>query len=107
MALLPDAVQGARYLVRYISWVDGDGDPMNLTDATLTGKKQSLETGTVTELDGVLTVVEPGTAGVFTWKYGENDVAAAGEFLIQITATFPGNLTDRTMLEEWTVHRAL
>lgn len=81
--------------------------PGDLTGAVLTGKKQSIETGEVDDIDGVLSVVYPGTNGIFTWRYGDNDVAVAGEFLLQITATYPDTLIDRTMLELWAVHRAL
>lgn len=104
---LAHAVQGARYLTCQISWEDSEGDPVDLTGAVLTGKKQSIETGEVDDIDGVLSVVYPGTNGIFTWRYGDNDVAVAGEFLLQITATYPDTLIDRTMLELWAVHRAL
>ena len=33
---LSNAVQGARHTVQRITWQDADGDPLNLTGATLT-----------------------------------------------------------------------
>ena len=35
---LSNAVQGARHTSQQINWVDGDGDPLNLTGATITAR---------------------------------------------------------------------
>ena len=50
---LSHAVQGARHTVQRITWQDADGDPLNLTGATLTGRRLDLATGTAAAVDGV------------------------------------------------------
>ena len=102
---LANAVQGARHTAQRITWQDADGDPLNLTGATLSGRRLDLATGTAAALDGTLVIVDA-EAGVFTWDYGANDVAVGGVFNVQFTATFDGE-ADRTLAELWEVHEAL
>jgi hypothetical protein len=44
--MLAKAVKDARHTRQLVTWLDGDGDALNLTGATLTGRLQDLETGT-------------------------------------------------------------
>ena len=103
---LAKAVKDARHTRQLVTWLDGDGDALNLTGATLTGRLQDLETGTARAIDGTLVVVTP-VAGVFSWQYGVLDVGTAGHFRAQFTATFADTLADRTLLEDWEVIRTL
>ena len=102
---LANAVEGARHTVQRITWQDADGDPLNLTGATLTGRRLDLATGTAAAVDGALAVVD-GPAGLFAWGYGANDVAAPGVYHVQFTAAF-GTESDKTLAELWEVHPAL
>jgi hypothetical protein len=102
---LADAVQDARHTGQTVTWTR-DGAPVNLTGATMTGHKRDMETGAVTALDGTLTVVDEPN-GVFTWKYGTEDVATPGTFMVQFTATYATDDVDRTLEEKWIVHDAL
>lgn len=102
---LADAVQGARYIAQQITWTDEDGTAVDLTGATLTGRKRHTRTGETAALDGTLTLVNA-EAGVFSWAYGETDVAEAGRFSVQFIATF-GTLAEKTVAARWVVHEAI
>jgi hypothetical protein len=103
---LSNAVVGARHTAQRITWQDADGDPLNLTGATLTGRRLNLESGIAAAVDGTLSVID-GPAGVFSWDYGENDVATAAVYQVQFTATFGGGEADKTLAELWEVFEAL
>jgi len=102
---LAAAVQGARRTAQLITWLDEDGDPLDISGAVLTARLRRVATGDVATADGLLTVTD-GPAGQFSWQYGAADVAAAGDFEVQFTATANG-LSDRTFLESWEVVEAL
>lgn len=104
--MLSKAVQGARHTAQRITWRDGDGDAHDLTGAVITGRKRSVITGEETDLDGVLTLVS-GIDGIFDWAYGVNDVAEAGLFRVQFSATYGPGMLDRTMQSEWYVEPAI
>jgi hypothetical protein len=102
---LSNAVQGATHTAQQITWVDGDGDPLNLTGATLSGRRLNLDTQIAAAIDGVLTVID-GEAGVFNWAYGVGDVATAGAFRVQFVATYDER-DDKTLAELWMVEEAI
>lgn len=102
---LSNAVQGARHTPQRITWQDADGDPLNLTGATLSGRRLNLDTETAAALDGALSIVD-GEAGVFAWAYGDSDVATAGAFRVQFVATY-GDKADKTLSELWVVEEAI
>jgi hypothetical protein len=104
--MLSKAVQGARHTSQRISWVDGDGDAHDLSGSVITGRKVSVITGIETDLDGTLTIVS-GINGVFDWAYGVNDVAEAGAFRVQFSATYGPEMLDRTMQANWEVEPAI
>ena len=102
---LSNAVQGATHTAQRLTWVDGDGDPLNLTGATVTGRLLDLATGTARAITGTLQVLD-GEAGLFSWDYGAADVATAGAFNVQFVATF-GAESDKTLAELWLVEAAI
>lgn len=103
---LSNAVQGARHTAQQITWTDADGDPQDLTGATITGRILDLYTGTARAIDGTLTATSP-AAGVFTWTYGTTDVATAGEHKVQFIATYADTFNDKTLTERWDVEPAI
>mgnify|MGYP000878625180 CR=1 FL=1 len=103
---LARAVQGARHTAQRISWRDKDGDPQDLTGATITGRIENRKTNTAVAIDGTLLADGDPEDGVFVWSYGANDVATAGVFDVQFIATY-GPLNDKTLVETWTVERAI
>ena len=103
---LSNAVQGATHTAQRLTWVDGDGDPLNLTGATVTGRLLDLATGTARAITGTLQVLD-GEAGLFSWDYGAADVATAGAFNAQFVATFGGGESDKTLAELWLVEAAI
>ena len=104
---LSSAVQGATHTAQRITWTDGEGDAQDLTGATITAWKQRRNTATSTAVTGTMSVVAPATSGVFTWPYSTADVATAGKYLIQFTATYGDGTKDRTLIEDWEVEKSI
>lgn len=98
---LANAMQGARHTAQEIVWSNG-GVAVDLTDAALSGFKRNVRSGVVTPLDGTLAATDAEN-GVFTWTYGEEDVAAPGAFSVQFLATFPDDSVEKTIPEKWIV----
>lgn len=104
---LAHAVAGALRPSQVITWLQEDGDAEVLTDATLSGKIRSKRTGAVRDIAGDLTVTD-GANGIFTWVYHADDVAVAGLFDVQFTATFGSSPSPaRTLTTTWEVKEAL
>ncbi|HNT76856.1 MAG TPA: hypothetical protein PKH77_17740 [Anaerolineae bacterium] len=104
---LEHAVAGAVRPNQSITWEDGDGIPLNLTGATITGKKRNVSSLVTTSIEGTLTVTDAAN-GVFVWAYAAADVSTAGEFVVQFTATFPSAPSPaRNWKEAWSVLEAL
>jgi hypothetical protein len=99
---LAAAIQNARHTAQLVTWVDGDGDPQDLTGATLTGRIMADADGDTRAVDGTLTITGA-AAGQFTWAYGAADVADDGAFRVQFVATY-GATNDKTLMERWIVH---
>ncbi len=103
---LADAVQGSRWPAQQITWTPEGGGAANLTNAVITGKIRA-ESGVTRAVAGTCTVTN-GTAGVFVWQYAEADVADAGIFDVQFTATWPDGLTPgKTFIAPWKVAESL
>ena len=103
---LSNAVEGARHTAQQITWTDESGTAVPLTNATVTGYKKSLSTGTAAALDGNLNTTDASN-GVFTWTYGSTDVGTVDRYKVQFIATFPDSSKDKTLLEQWRVYDAL
>ncbi len=104
---LEHAVAGAVRPNQSITWEDGDGVPLDLTGATITGKKRNLSSLATSNIEGALTVTDA-VNGVFVWAYHANDVAVAGDFTVQFTATFPSAPSPaRNWKADWSVLEAL
>lgn len=103
---LANAVQTALRPSQIVTWTRDDGTPENLTGATLTGKIRDYA-GVVRDITGTLTLTTPAT-GVFTWAYSAVDVAEAGQFLVQFTASFGSSPTPaKTIAATWNVYEAV
>lgn len=102
---LASAVQGATHTPQVITWTDTDTTPLNLTGATLTGKLRD-SAGATRSITGTL-VKTDAVNGVFTWTYSSADVATAGVYDAQFTATFADTTIERTLVTSWTVSEAL
>lgn len=102
---IPPAIQGARLPGRQISWFRSDGTAENLTGAVLTARIRNRLTSEVRDVTGVLNVTDP-TNGVFTWAFSSEDVAVAGDYDLQFTASF-GGLIAKTFTVTWSVLRSV
>lgn len=104
---LATAVQGALRPSQLITWTDADGDAVDLSGATLTGRIRSIQSGTARDIAGTLTITTA-AAGEFRWDYAAGDVVDAGKFEVQFTATFGTSPTPaRTFVGGWEVERAI
>lgn len=106
MGLAP-AIAGATRPGQSITWLDGDGSPVDLTGATITGKMRNKHSGQTRDITGVFTVTD-GSAGVFVWIYDVGDVATAGAYAVQFTAAYSSAPSpERNIIASWNVMEAL
>lgn len=103
---LASAVRGARHTAQVITWADAEGDPQDLTGATLTGRISNRSMNETRLIDGTLTITDAAN-GVLTWAYGAVDVGAAGDYLVQFVATYGDGKNDKTLIEPWRVEREI
>ena len=107
MSNLPDRVQGGLRPAQSITWQREDGTAEDLTGATITGYIRNRSTGTERAIAGTLSVTD-GPAGTFRWDFAAADVADAGSFDVQFTATFSAGATPaRTFISRWKVEESL
>lgn len=104
---LAAAIQGAKRPTQTITWIDADGDAVDLTGATITARIRNYSSRVTVDSDGTFEVTD-GPNGEFTWAYSSDDVAAAGLFEVQFTAAYGSQPTPaKTITETWQIHRAI
>lgn len=104
---LAAAVQGARRPAQTITWTDDNGVALDLSGATITARIRNTTSNQVVASDGAFVVVTA-ASGVFRWDYSAADVATAGEFEVQFTATYGSAPTPaRTIVAPWAVLRTI
>ena len=104
---LSRAVQGSNHTVQQVTWKDERGNAIDLTGATITGKKHPHnDSGTVVAVDGAL-ALSNATAGIFTWTYGTVDIGTVGSFVVQFFATYADTTKEKSFKEEFRVEDAL
>ena len=100
---LAAAVQGARRPSQTITWTDENGTALDLSGATITARIRNTTANTTVASDGAFTVVTA-ACGIFRWDYSAADVATAGSYEVQFTATYVSAPTPaRTILAPWVV----
>ena len=100
---LAAAVQGARRPSQTITWTDENGTALDLSGATITARIRNTTANTTVASDGAFTVVTA-ASGIFRWDYSAADVATAGSYEVQFTATYGSAPTPaRTILAPWVV----
>lgn len=104
---LAAAVQGALRPEQQITWTDADGDAVDLTGATIMARIRNLSSGVSVDSTGSFTAVDA-AGGIFIWSYSSADVATAGQFVVQFTASYATPPTpERTIATSWTVYEAI
>jgi len=104
---LATAIRGARHRGQKITWTSSDSIPgvIDLTGATLTGKKRNLLSDEVTTIEGTL---EKLTApNEMQWIYAAEDVASEGDFEVQFIASYNDGTEERSFIENWKVEKSL
>ena len=105
MALTP-TVAGALRPGKEITWVDENGQAVDLTSATLTGQMYRRMTSEQRAIVGTLLITDP-LNGVFRWDYNAADVVA-GTYNIEFRADYPGDPTPgKTFQARWQVYGSL
>lgn len=99
---LPATIRGATHTGLQLTWKRADGSAVDLTGGTITGRMKSAD-GVVRAITGSLMVVAPPTNGVFRWMFAEADVAVAGVFFVQFTATYGDGSDDHTFVDSWMI----
>ena len=69
-----------------VTWLRDDGDPEDLTSATMTGTIEDRQ-GNSRAIAGALTVLD-GAAGTFEWAFDPADLATPGTYQVQFAAAF-------------------
>ena len=104
---LAAAVQGARRPSQTITWTDDNGTPLDLSGATITARIRNTTSNQAAASDGTFTIVTA-ASGVFRWDYSAADVATAGSFEVQFTATYSSAPTPaRTIVAPWSVLKSI
>jgi hypothetical protein len=102
--MLASAVKGGKRPSQTVTWELDDGTALDLTGATITATIVDRISGASRVADGVFTVTD-GPEGEFRWDYGTNDVATAGMFMVQFSASFGSAPTPaRTRKSAWMVY---
>jgi hypothetical protein len=104
MTALPDWTEGTTYLQMVVPWVDQDGDAVDLTGATITGRLYNLATRTSRAIAGTL-AKDPDVDTQMFWTPDAADVAA-GNYEVQFTATFASKPLV-TFKATWSVEAAI
>jgi len=100
---LAAAVAGGLRPSQIVTWTRDDGTPEPLTGATLTGTITDRTTEATRAIAGTLTVTDA-AAGQFRWDYAAGDVATAGHYDVQFSASFASGQTPaRTFVARWQV----
>lgn len=103
---LANAVQGATHTPQEITWLDTEGQAVDLTGATMTGRiVPPRGGGPARDVAGALDVVDA-EGGVFRWTYDAADVETAGTYQVQFAATYGDATKDVTLAEVWVVKPA-
>lgn len=104
---LATAVKGGRRPSQTITWRREGGGVEPLTGATITGWLRGHNSRATRPIAGALVVVD-GARGQFRWDYAAGDVAEAGTFDVQFTASFEGGASPaKTFVGEWAVEESL
>lgn len=100
---LPTAIEGGGRDGILIACVAG-GRPVDLSGATLAGRIVALDTGSSRAIAGTLTVSGDPAQGQVLWSFDPDDLVA-GEYLVQITASYASGLPHRSFASPWSVKR--
>lgn len=104
---LAAAIVGAKRPSQSITWTDEDGNAFDLTGATITSRIRNRSSYVTTASDGTFTITSA-AAGTFRWDYSTADVATAGLYEVQFTATFETTPTPaKTVTELWEVKESI
>jgi len=104
MYALPDWTENTTHLVMQVPWTDANGEAIDLTGATITGRIKNRTTGAARAITG--TLLQDGTTDHYmNWTLTTAD-AAAGQNLVKFTATFATKPVS-TFQASWYVEAAI
>jgi hypothetical protein len=80
---------GATHRPFWFTWTEDDGTPIDLTGATLSARFRNHSSGAAINGTGVF--ADQGySGGQFTYKMASSDISTAGNYEVQITASWSG-----------------
>ncbi len=89
MSDIPKAIVGAIRTPYRVTWLDEDGDAIDLTGATITGIANNLATGDNKTFESTqFVLIDSGANDVFDWTLRLADIDTPGTYEVQFTATF-------------------
>jgi len=101
---LPDWTAGTTYLTMQVPWTDNNGEAVDLTGATLTGRIKNKTTGAARAIAGTL-AQDGAVDNYLNWTMVAGDVTA-GENIVTFTATIDGKPFS-TFQASWHVEAAI
>lgn len=102
---LPDSVKNSDHTSILITCQREDGSVVDLTGSTLTGVFKNKVTLVNKNITGTLSLVDA-IGGQFRWLHSSGsagDVANAGNFKVQFTATYGDSTKEISIPEDWQV----
>lgn len=104
---LPDWTAGTTHISPVLLWKDGDGNLIDLSGATISGRIRDTNTNEARDIVGSI-VPDPNQVtnmGQSPWSLDPNDVVA-GELEVRFTATINGLLVS-TFIANWFIEEAI
>lgn len=97
-----DTTQYSTAIGKEITCHDADGQPLDLTGATITGTLTPISGAPARAIAGTLSL-DPDESHVILWTIHANDVAQAGTFDVQLCALLPGGKKLYSFPARWIV----
>ena len=98
---IPNAYKDAILPALDLTWRREDGEYVDLTGATLTGRLYNKGTASAKDITGTLSITKP-VQGRFNWNKSAGDVDTAGQYLVQFKATYSSG-SEYSIPDAWEV----
>lgn len=103
---LPTIPEGSLRPSIVLTWIDTNGNPVDLTGAVITAKIYNYADASTVTSSGTFNILIP-ASGIFEWQLHAND-AIMGNYKVQFIATFSSGLSPlKSQLQEWVVSSSL
>ena len=102
---LPTWTEGSTYKGLLLTWTDEDGNPEDLTGATITGRIKDMQTKVARDVAGSIVPTANAAEGEAQWTFHVDDVVA-GKYEVQLKAVRSGKPW-LSFVADWVVEAAI